>query len=70
MQRADSLGKTVMMGKTEDRRRGQQKVRWLDGTIYSVDMTLNRLPGIVDGEAWHAIAYGSQKVRHNLVTEQ
>ena len=66
MQRADSLGKTVMMGKTEDRRRGQQKVRWLDGTIYSVDMTLNRLPGIVDGEAWHAIAYGVTKSQTRL----
>ena len=46
------------MGKVEDRRRGQQKMRWLDGIIYSVDMTLSKLPGIVDREAWHAIAYG------------
>ena len=58
MQRADSLEKTLIMGKVEDRRRGQQKMRWLDGIIYSVDMTLSKLPGIVDREAWHAIASG------------
>ena len=58
MQIADSLEKTLIMGKVEDRRRGQQKMRWLDGIIYSVDMTLSKLPGIVDREAWHAIAYG------------
>ena len=61
MQRAESLEKTLIMGKIEDRRRGQQKMRWLDGIIYSVDMTLSKLSGIVDREVWRPIAYGVTK---------
>ena len=51
MQRADSLEKTLMLGQTEDkRRRGQQRVRWLGGITDSVDMSLSKLPGVVDGQ--------------------
>ena len=42
MQRTDSLEKTLMLGKIESRRRGQQKMRWLDGIIYSMDMSLSK----------------------------
>ena len=52
MQRADSLEKTLMLGKIEGRRRGQQRIRWLDGTIDSMNMSLNKLQEIVkDKEA-------------------
>ena len=63
MQRANSLEKTLMLGKIEGkRRRGQQRMRWLDGITDSMDMNLSKLGEIVkDRDAWYAIIHGVTK---------
>ena len=68
MQRADSLEKTLMLGKIEGRRRrGRQRIRWLDGIIDSMDMGLGGLRELVmDREAWHGAVHGITKNQTRL----
>ena len=67
MQRADSFEKTLMLGKIEGRRRGQQRMRWLDGITDTRDMGVGGLRELViDREAWRAVVHGVARSRTRL----
>ena len=66
MQRADSLEKTLMLGGIEGKRRGRQRMRWLNGIIELMNMSLSELRELeIDREAWHAAIHGVERVGHD-----